>query len=117
MVAAAGGAYACQVTEWIWYLASLIDGVDKVRRNSVFPNQLFGLEIVISISSNVLLLTYSGYQGSTGYSLDAGTFTFPRYEIDQRDRFDELLTLFDRDLWNLAAFDPDWALSVNWQIG
>lgn len=98
----------------MWHFASIIRMADIVRSESFRPAQTFGLEVELVPSDK---LTISGYPGivPSGVQLIPGERAiFPRYEIGTREEFDNLLTVFDRDVWNLAGHHPNWQLSLNW---
>ena len=98
----------------VWNVASLIRMADTVRARSHRPSQAFALEIEFFTSDKLMITGYPGISPTGVQLIPATSVMFPRYEIGGKDGFDEILTVFDRDVWNLAGHHPNWQLSIDW---
>jgi hypothetical protein len=99
------------VTELLWNVASIVEAVDVIRTTNSRPTQQFALEIELMTSEPAVIF---GYAENPHARISNGTTTFPRYEIDEPETFDELLTTIDQDVWNLGGYHPNWQLGINW---
>jgi hypothetical protein len=87
---------------------------DVIRAQSHRPTQILALEIEFFTSDKLNIIGYPGAAPYGSQMIRAASTLFPRYEIGEREGFDDILTIFDRDVWNLAGHHPDWQLSINW---
>ena len=49
----------------------------------------------------------------TAGEIDVGTHVLPRYSIGPREEFKALVSLFERDFWNLVGIDPVTPISID----
>jgi hypothetical protein len=106
--------YDLGASELTWNLASVVRLADIVRSQCSRPTQLFALEIELMPSDTIHLYGYPGHAQSGGGAIPNERVLFPRYEIGPRESFNELMTIFDTDLWHLAGINPDYNLAVTW---
>lgn len=99
------------LVEFHWNVASIVYAADLIRSANSRPTQRFALEIEL-MNSDPMIIT--GYATSPHALIPAGSITFPRYEIGERESFDELMTTVDQDVWNLGGYHPNWQLGVKW---
>ena len=102
------------VNELMWNVASTMWFAHVVRSKCSRPSQLFALDVELVHSNPLYLEPYAGLAPFGGQIIPPHRVLFPRYEVGTVDEFDDVLTTFDRDLWNSAGYEPDWKLSIDW---
>jgi hypothetical protein len=102
------------VNELMWNVASVMWFAHVVRSKSFRPSQSFALEVELVHSNSLYLEPYAEPASFGGQIIPPYRVLFPRYEVGTLDEFDDVLTTFDRDLWNSAGYQPDWKLSIDW---
>ena len=102
------------ISEFMWQVASVLRMTDLARRATSRPGQDFAFEIQLMPSDPLYLYSYPGPSPRGSFIIPNEVITFPRYEIGAPEGFDELLTVVDRDLWNLAGYDPNWSIAIDW---
>jgi hypothetical protein len=102
------------VIDIVWNVASVLRMIDTVRAQNSRPGQKYALEVEFTTSDPMRFYAYAGTEPSGIQPIPAEAVVFPRYEIGDTDTFNQTLTDFDRDMWNLSSIDPGWELAVNW---
>jgi len=102
------------LSELMWNMASVIHFADVIRSQLSRPSQSFALEVELLQADPLYLIPYPGPAPPGSPIISEHRILFPRYEIGSRETFDDLMTVFDQDLWNSAGFQSDWKLSVDW---
>ena len=98
----------------VWNVASVLRMVDIVRARNSRPGQRYALEVEFLASDPMRFYVYAGTEPSGIQPIPQEGATFPRYELGDTDTFNQTLTEFDRDVWNLSGIDPGWELAINW---
>jgi hypothetical protein len=99
------------ITELHWNVVCVIRAAALIRAVNSRPTQPFSLEVELLTSDPMVI---HGYQGAPSAVIPIGSTTFPRYEIDGSQTFDELMMTVDKDVWNLGGYHPSWELGVAW---
>jgi Putative DNA-binding domain len=100
--------------EFLWSVAAIFCFVDAVRCQASRPSQVFALEIELLLSHPLYLAPHPGPVQPGSAIVPPFRVLFPRYEIGLREKFDELLTAIETDLWNSGGKQPDWKLALDW---
>ncbi len=104
------------VAQFMWHSASVIRMVDIVRAHADRPTQDFALDMELINSDPMHMDGYPGPVPMGIQRLPEGHITFPRYEIGEREGFNDLLTTIDADLWNAVGHQPNWEIAVDWPL-
>ena len=83
--------------------ANLAVWADRVRKQSFAPTAEYALEVEICAIGGPLVVSNSDrhlHVTDDPPELPPGTSTFPRYPIGDPDEIPDLISLFNRDLWN-----------------
>jgi hypothetical protein len=104
-------AYYLNICDVLWNVASVMRAAAIVRAASSRPSQHFALEVEFMTSDPLFI---GGYSSAPSAKIPAETVILPRYEFGAPETFDEVITTFDRDMWNLGGYHPTWELGVNW---
>jgi hypothetical protein len=99
------------IAELHWNVAYVVHAAAVIRAENSRPTQRFALEIELMTSDSLLL---HGYVAPPTAVIPASSTTFPRYEMGESESFDELITIVDKDVWNLGGYHPSWELGVTW---
>lgn len=102
------------VGQFMWHVASVVRMVDVVRAHADRPTQDYALEVEFMNSDTVHLDGYPGIVPVGLQKLSPGRVALPRYEIGERESFNELLTTVDADFWNASGNHPDGEIALNW---
>jgi hypothetical protein len=94
-----------------WFMALIgnaICAAERFRDTAGTPHIEYGLEIEILNSGSPLPIgQYGGNFGRFLGPMPEGHHVFPRYSINQRDEFQQLAQIIERDFWNLCGHDWD----------
>lgn len=98
-----------EISELLWNVVCVVHAAELIRAATSRPTQRFALEIEL-MSSDPLLL--HGYPSTPHARIPMGSVTFPRYEIGELETLNDVITMVDKDVWNLGGYHPSWELGV-----